>query len=316
MSVCIQLRGCLNRGRHSKNLLARLFVGQHGVRAGWRAALFLLAMAAQLFLIVMILRVVLHATARHGVQGGLTPLLLGLNELGLLLPACGASALMAWLENTSLMEYGLRDPKKRVRLGVGFAVGVVALAALMLGLSAGGFSTGQGGGLSLAGDIGYALKWLCVSLLTGVTEEFAFRGYLLTSLQRGIGFFGAACLTSLVFGALHGINPGEAPLGLLNTVGAGLLFCLFIRRTGSLWFAIGFHGAWDYAENFLFGTADSGAHCVGTLSIFVPRGNVYLSGGMAGPEGSLFCTLILLLIALLTLKFMRPATLLAAPHPS
>jgi membrane protease YdiL (CAAX protease family) len=312
----MRLRGCLNRGRHSKALWLRLFVGWDGVWAGWRAALFILVMAVQLLLIAIVLHEVFRALVPHGLRGGLTPVMVGVDELGLLLSACGASALMAFLEDTRLTAYGLTDPRKLPRLGAGFFAGLAALGALMLALRVGGFATELTGGLSLAGDIGYALTWLCVSLLIGLAEEFVLRGYLLSVLRRGLGFWGAACLTSLLFGALHGMNPGETPLGLIDTVGAGLLFCLFIRCTGSLWFAIGFHGAWDYAENFLFGTADSGMHCVGTLLIFVPRGNVYLSGGITGPEGSLFCTGILLFAALLARKFMHPATFLALPRVS
>ena len=312
----MRLRGCLNGGRFSERLWIRLFVGRAGVRAGWRAALFMLVMALQLVLIAIVLHALFQAMAPHGLKGGLTPLMVGLNELGLLLPALGATALVAFLEDTRLTAYGLADAQKWPRLGAGFAAGLVALGALMVALRAGGFATGQAGGLSLAGDLRYALEWLGVSLLTGLTEEFVLRGYLLSAVRRGIGFWGAACLTSVLFGALHGINPGETPLGLMDTVGAGLLFCLFVRCTGSLWFAIGFHGAWDYAENFLFGTADSGIRCVGTLLTFTPRGNVYLSGGITGPEGSLFCTAILLFAALLARKFMRPSTYPALPHVS
>ncbi len=309
----MRLRGCLNQVRHSENLWSRPFVGQDGVRAGWRAALFLLAVVAQLLLVVFILHEFFRAMAPHGLQGGLTPLMVGVNELGLLLPAFGASALMAFLEDTRLTAYGLADPRKLPRLGAGFVAGAVALSALMLALRVGGFATEQAGVSGLANEIFYALKWLGVSLLIGLTEEFALRGYLLSALRRGMGFWGAACLTSLFFGVLHGMNPGETPLGLVDTVGAGLLFCLFIRCTGSLWFAIGFHGAWDYAENFLFGTADSGTRCIGTLLISAPRGAAYLSGGVAGPEGSLLCTAILLLAAVLALIFMRPAVLLTRP---
>ena len=309
----MRLRGCLNQVRHSENLWRRPFVGRDGVRAGWRAALFLLAMAVQLLLVAIVLHELFSAITPHGLHGGLTPFLVGVNELGLLLPACGASALMAFLEDTRLTAYGLADPRKLSRLGAGFVAGAVALSALMLALRVGGFVTEQAGVPGLADEIFYALKWLGVSLLVGLTEEFALRGYLLSALQRGLRFWGAAGLTSLFFGVLHGMNPGETNLGLIDTVGAGLLFCLFIRCTGSLWFAIGFHGAWDYAENFLFGTADSGIRCVGTLLISAPRGNVYLSGGVAGPEGSLFCTSILLLAAVLALIFMRPAVLSAHP---
>jgi hypothetical protein len=187
----MRLRGCLNRGRFSERLWVRLFVGQDGVRAGWRAGLFMLAMALPLVLIAIAVHTQFHAMAPHALEGGLTPLMVGLNELGLLLPALGATALVAFLEDTRLTAYGLADPKKWRRLGAGFGVGVVALAALMAALRAGGFATAQPGGLSLAGDFRYALEWLGVSLLIGLTEEFVLRGYLLSALQRGIGFWGA-----------------------------------------------------------------------------------------------------------------------------
>ena len=122
----MRLRGCLNRGRPSEASWRRLFVGRDGVRAGWRVALFMLTMVAQLLLIAIVLHEVFRAMAPHGVHSGLTPLVVGLNELGLLLPACGASALMAFLEDTSLTAYGLTDPKKLLRLGAGFATGLAA----------------------------------------------------------------------------------------------------------------------------------------------------------------------------------------------
>jgi uncharacterized protein len=303
----MRLRGCLNRGRDTENLLVRAFIGRDGVRAGWRVSLFLLAMLVQIFLVVSVLHFAFHAFAPHpSRQAGLSPAFVGLNELGLLLPAFGASALMAFLEDTRLAAYGLADSRKMFRLGTGFIAGLAALCALMLLLAAAGFATGQGGGLTIVGDIRFALAWLVVSMMTGLAEEFSLRGYLLTALAGGGGFWRGAVLTSLFFGALHGMNHGETPLGLIDTAGAGLLFCLFIRCTGSLWFAIGFHGAWDYAENFLFGTADSGTRCFGTLMNFSPRGNVYFSGGVTGPEGSLFCTLVLLLAALLAWRLLSP----------
>jgi membrane protease YdiL (CAAX protease family) len=302
----MRLRGCLNRGRDIGNVLVRAFVGRDGVRAGWRAALFLLAMILQLFLVLIVLHFVFQVFAlSRGAE--LRPALVGLNELALLLPAFGASALMAFLEDTRLSAYGLADTRKLFRLGTGFIAGLVALCTLMLALTAGGFATGQGGDLTFAGDIRFALEWLVVSMVTGLTEEFALRGYMLTALARGGGFWWGAVLTSLFFGALHGVNHGETPLGLIDTTGAGLLFCLFIRCTGSLWFAIGFHGAWDFSENFLFGTADSGNRCFGTLTNFFPHGNVFFSGGLTGPEGSLFCTAILGIAALLAWKILHPA---------
>jgi uncharacterized protein len=68
-------------------------------------------------------------------------------------------------------------------------------------------------------------------------------------------------------------------------------------RTGSLWWALGFHAAWDWAQSFVLGVADSGAmvqfHLLGTH----PQGKALLSGGATGPEGSVFVLGILGLVA-------------------
>ncbi len=90
---------------------------------------------------------------------------------------------------------------------------------------------------------------------------------------------------------------GESPLGLVSAGLIGMVFCLTLWRTGSLWWALGFHAAWDWAQSFVFGVADSGTmvkfHLLGTH----PLGKVLLSGGATGPEGS---ELILGVIVLIT----------------
>jgi hypothetical protein len=46
--------------------------------------------------------------------------------------------------------------------------------------------------------------------------------------------------------------------GALEVFLFAIFACLTLRRTGALWFAIGFHAAGDYAETFLFSVRDSG----------------------------------------------------------
>jgi len=102
---------------------------------------------------------------------------------------------------------------------------------------------------------------------------------------------------SLFFGLGHSGNPGETPLGLAAAGLIGLIFCLTLWRTGSLWWALGFHASWDWAQSFLFGVADSGTMVQGHLFATHPTGKVLLSGGATGPEGS---ALILPLIVAIT----------------
>jgi membrane protease YdiL (CAAX protease family) len=288
----MSLRGWLARPAAAETI----WRGTAGVRAGWRAAMFLaLAVALIIGLVLLAAHTPLLIRPTPGMP--LSPGFVFMNETLFLLAVALAAWLMAWLEGRALSEFGLRGGWRLRRLAVGLAVGITALAGLAGVLLASFHATLAGGGLGAGAALAYGAVWLGLSLLTGFTEEFAFRGYLLVALARGMGFWPAALLTSLVFGALHFTNAGEGLLGLLSVACAGMLFCLAIRRTGSLWWSIGFHGGWDYAENFIFGTHDSGNACAGALLQLWPRGAAWLSGGATGPEGSVFCLGVLGLAA-------------------
>jgi len=151
------------------------------------------------------------------------------------------------------------------------------------------------GGALLAYGLGWALVFLCVS----VNEELTFRGYLLFTAARRAGFRRAAIYLSLGFGIAHLFNPGETLIGILQVVGTGLLFCFMIRRTGNLWFALGFHASWDWAQTFFYGTPDSGLKSIGYFLNTSIQGPAWLTGGATGPEGSIFSLAILALCALL-----------------
>ena len=292
----MQLRGSFSRPAVSHNKLIRIFAGARGVRAGWRAALFLLLVIAQAAVLIIAVTKALHQLFphQHFPPPLIPPSYVMLNEFFLLLPILAATAIMAWLEDRQLLSYGLAGGKKLSLLLGGFAGGLAALSLLVLVLLVTGHGVASAGALSPLGALRYGAEWCVVSLLVGLTEELSFRGYLLKTLEHGTGFWPAALLTSLLFGAVHGHNQGETYIGLLHVMGAGMLLCIAIYWTKSLWLAIGFHAAWDYAENFIYGTRDSGVVCYGTLMNFVPRGNVYFSGGATGPEGSIFGLVVLL----------------------
>jgi len=115
-------------------------------------------------------------------------------------------------------------------------------------------------------------------------------------------FWQAAWVTSTVFGFYHTGNYGENWIGILAAEFIGLAFCVSVRVTGSALWAIGCHAAWDWAETFFYGTADSGLTAPGHFLTANPVGNPLLSGGADGPEGSvLVLGVILLLLALLAL---------------
>jgi uncharacterized protein len=111
-------------------------------------------------------------------------------------------------------------------------------------------------------------------------------------------FWQAAWVTSTVFGLYHTLNGGENWIGVFAAAAIGFVFCLSVRFTGSAFWALGFHAAWDWAETFFYGTADSGLEGKGHLLSAVPQGKPLLSGGGDGPEGSLLVFGVILLLFL------------------
>jgi membrane protease YdiL (CAAX protease family) len=117
-----------------------------------------------------------------------------------------------------------------------------------------------------------------------------------------MGFWPAAILLSVAFGAIHLTNAGEEWVGALGAACIGMFFCLTLRRTGSLWFAVGMQASWDWGESFLYSVPDSGAMTPGHLMNPSFHGSRWLTGGSVGPEGSV---LVFVLIAAMWVIFDR-----------
>lgn len=139
----------------------------------------------------------------------------------------------------------------------------------------------------------FAAYWAVMFSFVGLYEEFLFRGYSQFTLARGITFWPAALLSSAAFAFVHHNNPGETLTGLAGVFSIGLFFCLTLRRTGSLWFAVGFHAAWDWSETFLYSVPDSGWRAPGHLLSSTLHGPTWLTGGTAGPEASVLCFVVI-----------------------
>jgi hypothetical protein len=55
--------------------------------------------------------------------------------------------------------------------------------------------------------------------------------------------------------------------------------CFTVRRASSVWFAVGFHAADDFAETFLFSVNNSGNAAQGQLLHSTTHGPAWLTGG-------------------------------------
>ena len=263
-----------------------VFLGPDGLRPGW-------GFASYVVLFLFLQRIASDVAWSHNLgASGLWSMLLE-EFLNLLAAAIPAFAL-AFIERRPWGAYGL--PLNRVfrkRFWAGLVWGFAAVTLLMTALyGARSFSFGH---VVLHGArlLRFAGFWAVMFLLVGLFEEFLLRGYTQFTLARGVGFWPAAFLLSGMFGLIHLRNAGEQWIGLVAAGCIGLFFCLTLKRTGNLWFAVGFHAAWDWGETFLYSVPDSGMVSPGHLLSSSLQGPRWLSGGSAGPEGSVVCLVVI-----------------------
>jgi uncharacterized protein len=276
--------------------LRRIFIGRDGIRTGWLALLFIVIVGGCAFGLSFLVRhFLLGPVDFHNLPAGSALLMEGVQVVA----AAIATGVLAAIERKSLFSYGLQGAARGLRFVSGVVCGFVAISALVLILLKAGLLQLNASTLQPSEAWKYAAMWAGVFLMAGVFEETVLRGYLQYTLTRRIGFWWAAILLSALFGGLHGWNPGETPVGLVTAVLAGLVFCLSLWYTGSLWWAIGFHAAWDWGESYFYGTSDSGEISQGSLFTAHPVGHVLLSGGATGPEGSVLVIPVLIVVVVL-----------------
>lgn len=281
-----------------------IFKGTNGVRSGWRfAAFFVVAYALSWAidtygspLLAPLLRV-----DENSLNAGSLLLDEALSTIGIV----AATWIFAALERRRVDGYGL--PVRlafRGRFWEGAAIGIAAAGLVAAGMYAMGGFVIHGFALQGSDWIVQPLLWGVAMILVGIGEELWFRGYGLQALIRGTGFWPAAAITSLIFGALHLQKPDENFIDIFNIIALGFLMAMTVWRTGSLWLAVGFHFTFDFMQFFVIGTRNGGAQPVGTLLHATFPGPAWINGGPLGTEASyLMLPVIAALYAYVLLRY-------------
>lgn len=316
--------------------LHQVFLGKDGLRAVWSVILFILLFAA--FAIAVFFAVQkLRPVSQQGKPkpGAEIPVKAGLISEGTTtLIILFVTWIMAKIERRK-RSYGYGGTRKLSQFFLGVVSGIALISVLVLLLWQGRWLSFDGRLIFGADALRYGALWLLMFILVGIFEESLSRGFLLFTLTRGfagfyqwafktrhsaaLGFWTAAFLLSIMFFAAHSKNPGESPFGLLAVFFAGMFFSFSVWWTGSIWWAIGMHAAWDWGQSFLFGVADSGLMVQHHLLATHPMGTPILSGGTTGPEGSVLVLIALglgALIIVFTLPRGRYGDVLAPPEPA
>ena len=133
-------------------------------------------------------------------------------------------------------------------------------------------------------------------VLAAAMEELVVRGYLFSLLRRQWGIRTALVATSLVFGALHLLNPGAGAESIVNVTLAGFFLGGVLILTESLYAAIAAHFAWNWTMSALFHSAVSGASIPAPNYTTIDNGPDWLTGGPWGPEGGAAATAAMIIV--------------------
>jgi uncharacterized protein len=276
-----------------------LWKDRDGLRPGWSILLFVIVAAV----VAGILFGIVYGVARltpadmSALRSQLVPRI----RVALVVAQCcgllTATAVMSRIERRSWLDYGLRGHHAAILFGQGAIWGALLMSALV-GILALTHAIRIGAPRSGTGSvIEWGLLWAGVFVPGAFVEELLFRGYPFFRLARTTNPARAAVVMSLCFGLAHLGNREETLVGILQVVSVGLVFCLAVWRTGSLWWALGAHAAWNWTQTFVFGCANSGLAATGQWLVSAPSGPAWLSGGAAGPEGSILSLPAMALLA-------------------
>lgn len=229
----------------------------------------------------------------------------------LLLPfAAMGTAVWAWsrfVERRSLATMGLAGGPRLQTHAAGIAAGIgmmaVAVASIWL---AGGYVSHD---LLPAFSSPVSLLWMaallvCFSFQSGV-EEFIFRGWLLSTATRRWNLPAGFIASSAAFTFLH-FSPHQPAREIVMSFLFGLFACAWAWRADSIWGVMGWHAGWNWFTGVGFAVPITGLDVKqpALLVKLTPTGPDFLTGGPAGPEGSV-----------LTIGLLAAATLLLLLWP-
>lgn len=107
-------------------------------------------------------------------------------------------------------------------------------------------ATAQHQSLNETGFLMLLINFAAMVFIGPAAEEFLFRGFLLSAFAKsGMGFWGAAVLTSALWAGIHIVNLDMAPFQILIIFGCGLGLSLLLQRTGSLWPCVIAHACYN-----------------------------------------------------------------------
>lgn len=142
------------------------------------------------------------------------------------------------------------------------------------------------------------------------SEELMFRGIVFQAFSQKFGNITSAIFLSLVFAALHLMNPNINTISLTNVFLAGIFFSACYIKTKSLWLGISFHFFWNWSEFVLLGSPISGLNfeikpLIELKLLHISPSLYWILGGKFGIEEGAITTILLISLTYIVLKYVK-----------
>ena len=186
-------------------------------------------------------------------------------------------------ENFVDIGFSIKKRSKDILYGLLAGVFMMGIGSLLLYFS--GNLTYDTINFNLIGLLQAVLLFIFVS----INEEVFVRGYILRNMMGSMNKYIALVISSVLFMALHLLNPNLSLVAIINLFLAGILLGIGYVFTKNLWFPLALHFSWNFFQGPIFGFEVSGTNTDSLISHTI-QGSELLTGGKFGLEGSLLAT--------------------------
>ncbi len=197
-----------------------------------------------------------------------------------------------FIEMRHVRSMGVRKRRLVPHYLTGLGIGAVLMTSItLLTVLSGANSISLCSGI----NVGIIALYLLGFFVQGMSEEFIFRGYLMSSIgSRNTTL--AIVINSAAFGIAHGLNPGLTPIAMVNLVLFGLFASFYVILFDDLWGACAIHSVWNFMQGNIYGISVSGSgKSESVFRVSQKSSHGFLTGGNFGIEGSIFTTIVLLI---------------------
>ena len=215
------------------------------------------------------------------------------------------------VERKRLRQFGLSLDSWSARLcGLAAVLAVVPFVALLvLGLGAGAIPTAR-----VDAPPAYLIV-LTINFIvsSAIIEEFAMRGIVFQEMEKWMPRPLLSIASSLIFVAMHSMNPNIGAIALVNVFLANILLNIIFFLSRSLLAALAYHFVWNFSQVLLLGAPLSGNHYEPILyRVSIDQLNPIIFGSEFGFEGGIACSFVLIITAAIVAKKVSTSPVVSA----